>query len=126
MKKVLIVDDDDGFRETLSDLLALEGYEVELAANGQEGLALLSTSPHPNAVLIDLMMPVMDGWELIRAIKKDPELARIPAAVVSAARNPQNVPSSVAIFPKPFSVSDLLAFLAGAATRVPNTNGASS
>lgn len=113
MKKVLIVDDDDGFRESLSALLSLEGYEVQEAANGAEGLARMSKSPRPEVVLIDLMMPVMDGWELVRAMKKDPELARIPSAVVSAARAPDSIPETIPVFAKPFSVDALLDFIEG-------------
>lgn len=115
MKRVLIVDDDEGFRESLSALLALEGYEVVEAANGAQGLASLSTTPRPAVVLLDLMMPVMDGPSLLRAMQRDPDLARIPAAVVSAARNPQNLPKTVPVFAKPFQAADLLQFLAGVA-----------
>jgi CheY-like chemotaxis protein len=111
MKKVLIVDDDEGFREALSALLTVEGFDVQLATNGQEGLALLEQPPRAQVVLLDLMMPVMSGWELIDAMKSDPALADVTAAVVSAARSPENLPSSVAIFPKPFRVADLLNFL---------------
>jgi CheY-like chemotaxis protein len=111
MTKVLIVDDDEGFRETLSAVLTLEGFDVEVAANGREGLERLATSGPPNVVVLDLMMPVMSGWELIEAMRKDPQLAEIPAAVLSAARNPPDLPDSVAIFPKPFALVDLLKFL---------------
>lgn len=119
MTRVLIVDDDEGFREALSALLALEGFSVQVATNGREGLALLASLPRPEVVLVDLMMPEMNGWDLVGAMKRDPTLAGIPAAVVSAARRPQDLPASVPVFAKPFAATDLLRFLHDASARGP-------
>jgi CheY-like chemotaxis protein len=65
-------------------------------------------------VLIDLMMPVMDGWELVRAMKRDPNLAQIPTAVVSAARTSTSIPANIRVFAKPFPVTELLQFIEAA------------
>jgi CheY-like chemotaxis protein len=82
-----------------------------LAANGREGLERLGREHRPHAVLIDLMMPVMSGWQLLEAMARDPALARIPAAVVSAARDRGAIPASVTVLPKPCPLQDLLRFL---------------
>jgi len=81
---VLIVEDDDGAREALSDCLEMEGFKVASARNGQEALDYLHHSPAPKVILLDLFMPVMTGWEFREAQKKDASIARIPVVVVSA------------------------------------------
>jgi CheY-like chemotaxis protein len=81
---VLIIEDDTDLRETLAALLDEEGFEVATAANGQEALEHLRKSRRPRLILLDLMMPVMDGWEFRQRQQQDPRLADIPVAVVSA------------------------------------------
>lgn len=85
-QEILVVDDDSGIRETLKDLLELEGYHVSTAANGQEGLQRLSQIT-PCLVLLDLMMPVMNGWEVLKNLRarQDALLAQHRVAVISAA-----------------------------------------
>ncbi len=81
----MVVDDDQTVRETLRDLLEAEGYDVTPAANGREALDRLhGAGPKPHLILLDLMMPVMDGWQFSAAVKLDPTLARIPVVVFSA------------------------------------------
>jgi CheY-like chemotaxis protein len=111
MTNVLVVDDDDGLREAMEAVLALEGFNVELAADGREALQLLSGPKRPDAMLVDLMMPVMNGWELLDVLKSDPELAHIPVAVISAVRTQGNLPGSVVVLPKPCDLGDVLEFL---------------
>jgi CheY-like chemotaxis protein len=82
---VFIVDDDVDTREMLGKFLELEGYRVETAANGQQALARLSGGLKASVILLDLMMPIMDGWQLRRELARDAELASIPVIVVSAA-----------------------------------------
>ena len=77
---VLVVDDDDDLREILGRTLKEEGFHVETAANGQEALAVFESNV-PCAVLLDLMMPVMDGFEFIRQIQKRPCWKRVPIVV---------------------------------------------
>jgi CheY-like chemotaxis protein len=81
---VLVVEDDDDIRATLEDVLAGDGYAVSGAANGREALALLETLARPCLILLDLMMPVMNGREFLAALRADDALAPIPVVIVSA------------------------------------------
>jgi CheY-like chemotaxis protein len=82
---VLIVDDDIDVRESFSDALESRGFTVLTASNGELALVLLRTLPSPpGVILLDLMMPVMDGYHFLEACRKDPALAEIPVAVISA------------------------------------------
>ena len=81
---VLIVEDDSDLREMMAQLLTLEGFQSATVANGQEALKYLSGGDTPNVILLDLMMPVMDGWEFRREQQRDPKLADVPVIVLSA------------------------------------------
>ena len=81
---ILIVEDDKDLRETLRDALELEGYAAVCAENGQAALRHLATGCRPCMILLDLMMPVMDGWTFRRELLKDPSLAAIPVVVMTA------------------------------------------
>ena len=81
---ILIVEDDESIREVLKYALVLEGYEVSTAINGKEGLEQLAKMPSTCLILLDLMMPVMNGWQFIEAIGKDMMLATIPVVLVTA------------------------------------------
>ncbi len=83
-KRILIIDDNDQIREIMKLTLEYEGYKILTAANGQDGLDLLGEPPRPGLILLDLMMPVMNGWEFIAEINKDQDLKKIPVLVVSA------------------------------------------
>lgn len=80
---ILVVDDDVDIRDTLIELLGFEGYTSRGAANGQEALEFLSRC-RPFVILLDLMMPIMDGFEFRKRQLQDPELKDIPVVVVSA------------------------------------------
>ncbi|WP_437744671.1 response regulator [Sorangium sp. So ce1504] len=82
--RILVVEDDLDIRSILTQLLAFEGYDVEEAADGAEALALLRRDAPPALILLDLMMPVMDGWQLRAELQRDPALASIPVVIVSA------------------------------------------
>jgi CheY-like chemotaxis protein len=82
---VLIIDDDSNSREALAELLADEGYVVAAAANGAEGLAYLRSGQPAHVILLDLMMPGVDGWDFRAEQKRDAALAQIPVIVMSAA-----------------------------------------
>ncbi len=86
---VLIVDDDELTRDALRFVLEEEGFSVATAANGREALNYLRRTGHPHLVLLDLMMPVMNGWEFRTQQKRDPDLTGIPVVVASAAGNIQ-------------------------------------
>ena len=81
---VLIVEDDDDLREMMAQLLSIEGFQTTTVANGREALEYLHGATKPDVILLDLMMPVMDGWEFRRQQKADPELAPVPVIVLSA------------------------------------------
>ena len=106
---VLIVEDEQESRELLAELLEFEGFKVAAAANGAEALAYLQTSGKPCLIILDLMMPVMDGREFRSKQLKDPWLAQIPVVVVSAM-----APSAVAdlgataVIRKPVDLDNLL------------------
>ena len=84
---ILLIEDEPDLRETLRELLELIGFQVETAANGREGLLKLETKGNPCLIMLDLMMPVMNGWQFLETLKKDPQHGRaeIPVIVVSAA-----------------------------------------
>lgn len=81
---VLIVEDDEDLRDNLALLLDLRGYNVETARHGQDALDKIDDIGPPCLVVLDLMMPVMDGWEFRRAMEKDPKLSGIPVVLLSA------------------------------------------
>ena len=83
-KSVLVVEDDQSIRDLLKIALELDGYEVSTAENGQIALDLLPQMPKPCLILLDLMMPVMDGWAFAAKLEKDVVLATIPVVIVSA------------------------------------------
>ncbi len=99
-KQVLLIDDDEDIRETLADYLELLGFSVAAAENGQAALDVLAALPElPCFVLLDLMMPVMDGWEFLRAIKPDPKFARVPIFISTS--SPGSAPPGYPVIPKP-------------------------
>ena len=87
LKSILIVDDDADVREMLSQFFAIEGYDVATARNGKDALDQLRTGHQTDLILLDLMMPVMDGWQFRMEQQRDPQLAPIPVVVLSAVYN---------------------------------------
>ena len=85
--RVLVVDDDDAIRECISEVLRDEGYEVICAGNGAQALDVLEqggAGGAPGLVLLDLMMPVMSGWEVLERMQESARLSQVPVVVVSA------------------------------------------
>ena len=82
----MIVEDDHLIREAIAEALGEEGFEVVEAANGREALEALHREP-ASLVLLDLMMPIMDGWQFREEQLRDPELSDIPVVVLSALRD---------------------------------------
>jgi CheY-like chemotaxis protein len=83
LRQILLVDDDADERRSLGNILEQEGYDVVMKANGAEALEYLHCAPRPSAILIDLVMPVMDGWTFLKERNLDEELHSIPVIVVS-------------------------------------------
>src|ERR687886_537552 len=109
-KRVLVVDDDDGVRTAVADVLELEGYEVITASNGVEALEQVRTA-RPDAVVLDLMMPVMDGWTFMEACRQEELCDGTPVLVMSAYRNLAETAASLganACIAKPFDLEVLL------------------
>jgi CheY-like chemotaxis protein len=86
-KNILVVEDDRDIQAAITLVLETQGYRVAAAANGRDALDYLHRSEPPDLVLLDLMMPVMDGWQFRREQKRDPALAAIPVIVISSASN---------------------------------------
>ena len=105
-KPVLVVDDDPDIRESLCTLLEGEGYATISAENGAEAVAQMQAH-EPCFVILDLMMPVMDGWEVRTRMQEHKELARIPVCVVTA--TPEWAPlDSTCVLTKPVDIAELL------------------
>ena len=84
-KLVFLIEDDPDIRDALAQLLTLEGFTVTSAENGEEGIRQLSAShPRPDLILLDLMMPVMDGYEFLQERRKRPEIQKIPVVILTA------------------------------------------
>jgi CheY-like chemotaxis protein len=112
---VLLVDDDRSVRESLSDLLAVEGYSVLEAENGSTALALLKSAPHyPFVILLDLVMPVMDGDRFLELRAEDPMLSRIPVVVISGNVPSRELDGTDTYLRKPLDVDRLLETIAAA------------
>ena len=106
---IFIVEDDVDTREMLAKFLELEGFDVQTAVNGKQALEMLSGSLQPSVILLDLMMPVMDGWEFRRQQARDARLSRIPTIIVSAAgRERMAQISADAYLSKPVDMDELL------------------
>jgi DNA-binding response OmpR family regulator len=117
---VLVVDDDCDLRDTMRDVLREAGYEAICVAHGLEALDWLEANGAPAAVLLDLMMPVMDGWRFMGELRAHPELATVPVLVVSTVAPHWGFPVPASrVVSKPFDVDELLArirALAGSST----------
>lgn len=111
---ILYVEDDASLRETSSDLLREEGFRVAEVGNGAAALAYLGQGHRPSLVILDLQMPVMDGYEFIARLRNDPRFAETPVLVVSAVAQsgvlagPDGV---VAFLSKPFEIEALIGYV---------------
>lgn len=109
-KCVLVVDDDPSIRRMIIAALRREGYTFTEAPNGKDALEVMRRD-HPSVVVLDLMMPVMSGWDVLRERAADPELLQIPIIVVSASRSPEIAVAMdkgiCAFLPKPFDIMAL-------------------
>jgi CheY-like chemotaxis protein len=125
-----MVEDDPDIRLLFSTVLSGHGFEVITAAHGAQALKLLqSGDPRPAVIVADLHMPVMDGWQLLTALRADPELSSIPVIVLTAADDPHRAaPRPETILIKPISMEVLIAAIsaklaqhAGASAAAPSS-----
>jgi len=112
---ILLVDDEPSIRETISFILEMEGFDVETAGDGEEGLAKIR-SLRPPVVLLDAMMPRRDGFDVCRTVKGDPDLAGVNVVMLTAlgqAADQERGHAAGADFyvTKPFDEEELLALL---------------
>jgi CheY-like chemotaxis protein len=115
----MVIDDDPNIRSALSDLLRDENYRVRAIADGSEALAYLSAEELPDLILLDLMMPIVDGWRFRAEQMMNPELAAIPVIIITAAlADERTADLGVEIVRKPFDTSALLSLIRHHCTRV--------
>jgi CheY-like chemotaxis protein len=109
VKTILIVDDEYSIVETLGEVVSMEGYDFTGAANGREALVAVRALP-PALVLLDYMMPLMDGLQVLAALRADPALATIPVVIMTAA--PLGIPAGQRLWDelllKPFDAGQLM------------------
>ena len=103
---VLVIDDDEAIRSALAEILELSGYHVAVAADGVEGVELLEYGLEPSAIVLDLMMPRMDGWTFLERLRSHPKYQDLPVVVTSAAAGAEPRGADVYLA-KPFDVSQL-------------------
>jgi CheY-like chemotaxis protein len=103
---VLVIDDDEAIRSALAEVLRLSGYEVAVAADGQEGIELLAVGLAPQAIVLDLMMPRMDGWTFLLELRADARFRELPVVVTSAVSS-EPPPGADACLTKPFDATQL-------------------
>lgn len=105
---ILVVEDDEDIRDAMRMALELEGYEVVGASNGKEGLEQLSHMNRPCLILLDLMMPVMNGWEFAEAMGANDVLATIPVTIVTAFPDRVGPLRNMPLIKKPVALDTLL------------------
>jgi len=84
VKRILVAEDDAAGRELIRELLELEGYDVRMTADGREALEALRQPPAPDLVLLDIQMPELDGYEVMRRMRAIPGLATVPVVAFTA------------------------------------------
>jgi CheY-like chemotaxis protein len=108
--RVLVVDDDPSIRRMIMAALRRDGYTFSEAANGKEALDIMRQEP-PSVVVLDLMMPIVSGWDVLRERAAEPDLQSIPVIIVSANRGPELASAMdkgiCAFLPKPFDITVL-------------------
>jgi two-component system, chemotaxis family, chemotaxis protein CheY len=119
---VLVIDDDRDLVRLMTKFLRIEGFTPTSASNGREALAYLQGGGDASVILLDLRMPVMDGWEFRAAQRADPRIAHIPVVVVTGMDAGPAIEAlgAVATFQKPVSFADLVGTVRAIADYQPN------
>jgi two-component system response regulator MprA len=124
--KILVVDDEPAVRESLRRALELEGYSVELAADGVEALERVGSNGEPDAVILDILMPRMDGLETCRRLRREGH--RVPVLMLTAREEVENRVAGLDAgaddyVTKPFALEELLARIRALLRRTPGGSG---
>jgi CheY-like chemotaxis protein len=126
-KVVLLVEDDPDIRDIVQDVLEAEGYDVVPASHGKQALEFLNdvkTSALPDLVILDMMMPLVDGRHVLEAIRSDQNLSSVPVVVMSAIAH-EKPAGAAAFLRKPFSLDTLFDAVHNLVDRSPALAGAS-
>jgi CheY-like chemotaxis protein len=105
---VLIVDDDESIREAIALALSVDNHPTAVAADGKEALAWLREHRTPRLMLLDLMMPAMDGWQVLDQLQHDERLARVPVVVITAFGRDLGSAAQFPVLRKPIELEPLL------------------
>jgi two-component system, chemotaxis family, chemotaxis protein CheY len=105
---LLAVDDDPIIRESIADIFSEEGYRVFTAKDGADALALLPAIARPRVVLLDLMMPVMNGWQFLERLRAEAAWSELPVIALSASQISAPPKGACSLLPKPFELPDLI------------------
>jgi chemosensory pili system protein ChpA (sensor histidine kinase/response regulator) len=111
-RSILVVEDDPNIRECLCELLRSEGYPVVSAQDGAEALEKLTTIVRPTLVLLDLMMPRVNGWEVLQTMRAKDHLAPIPVIITSASADIRSLHGANDIIKKPYDLTAMLELVA--------------
>ena len=110
-KRILVVEDDRDVAESVAEVLEASGYSTDIAANGREALDHLRSHDLPDLILLDMMMPVMDGWQFREEQRKSPALEAVPVVVVTADGNARGKAAAIQAagqVQKPVTIDSLL------------------
>ena len=124
---LLVVDDDEPTREALQEILEREGHRVVTASNGAEAIERMRQTPRPDLVILDLMMPVMDGWDLAALLRAEPAFSDAPMIIVTAfgEKALQSAPVAAAYLSKPLRAERVIQEVARALERRAKKRGPS-
>jgi DNA-binding NarL/FixJ family response regulator len=127
MKRILVIEDEPAMRANLRDILEMEKFQAVLAANGREGIAA-ARRELPDLILCDVLMPALDGYEVLAALRADPATARIPFVFLTAKGQREDVRTGMNLgaddyLVKPVKVDDLLEAIAARLERVQQQTG---
>jgi CheY-like chemotaxis protein len=124
-REILVIEDDPCHGDVVRETLEEEGYRVQLAVHGRDALARLAAGPLPDVILLDLLMPVMDGWAFMANLKARAELSTIPVVATTAAGLDVlfSAPVCAGYLTKPLQRSQLLETIARCLSRVPPHGG---
>jgi len=109
---ILVIDDDEAIRDSVTYALELEGYTVHRAVNGQNGLEMIKNmsieDKKPDLIFLDLMMPKMNGWEFVEALQTDENLKNLKIIIITAAGNVSPPAQVTDVLKKPFELDTLI------------------